>query len=236
MKRCENRIRHGCVIFCLLFALATLVTMWGQPSRVLLTFATMVLVLLPELLQRLLRCRICLPVYLFTLCYAIGPMLGHCYNFYYSIPYWDKLLHITGGVMFVIFGIYLYSLLGADSKKRLACGVFALCFSIAIAVVWEFFEFGMDQLFRYDMQSDAVVTTITSYWLGSATGEPGSLADIHSVAVNGQALPFPGYLDIGLMDTMADMLLESAGALLTTAAFWLDRNRHPLIVQQKKSR
>ena len=232
MKRFETHIRHGFVTVCLLFSAVTLVLSRGQPSRVLLTLATAVLILLPELLQRLFRCRICLPVYLFALLYAIGPMLGHCYNFYYRIPYWDKLLHISGGVMFVIFGIYLFSLLGADSKKRLACGVFALCFSVAVAVVWEFFEFGMDQLFSFDMQSDAVVTTITSYLLGSPTGEPGSLADIRCVAVDGLALPFSGYLDIGLMDTMADMLLETAGAVLTTAVFWLDRGKHSLILQQ----
>ena len=225
----QNLTRYLCVFLCQLLAIATLIRVWGQHSRMLLAFVTILLILLPELLQQLFRCRICLPVYLFALFYALGPMLGHCHNFYFRFTYWDKLLHIMGGIMFVILGIYLFSLMGGGDKKRLACGVFALCFSVAVAVIWEFFEFGMDQVFSFDMQSDTVITTIISYALGTATGDPATVGNIADVSVNGQPLPFRGYLDIGLLDTMADMLLETAGALLTTILFFLDRGRHRLI-------
>ncbi len=225
----QNLPRLVSVILCQLFAVVTLICVWGQPTRMLMAFVTILLILLPELLQRLLHCRICLPLYLFSLFYALGPMLGHCYNFYIRIPHWDKLLHILGGIMFVILGVFLFSLLGGDHKKRLLCGIFALCFSIAVAAAWEFFEFGIDQLFSFDMQSDTVITTITSYALGSATGEPETIGSITDISVNGQPLPFRGYLDIGLLDTMADMLLETTGALLTTTAFLLDRGQRRLI-------
>lgn len=217
------------VLLCQVFTIVTLIAVWGNPSRMLMAFVTILLILLPELLQRLFRCRICLPLYLFSLFYALGPMLGHCYNFYVHIPHWDKLLHILGGIIFVILGIFLFSLMGGDHENPLLCGVFALFFSVSVAVVWEFFEFGMDQLFLYDMQSDAIITSITSYALGSATGDPATIGDIAAVSVNGQPLPFQGYLDIGLLDTMADMLLETGGAFLTTALFLLDRGRHRLI-------
>lgn len=224
-------IRYVPVLLCELFTLSTIAVVYRQPSRLLLASVTVILILLPELLQRLLHCRICNAVYLFALFYAIGPMLGHCYNFYFRIPYWDKLLHVIGGIMFVILGQYLFSVVCADTRKRLACGIFALCFSIAISVLWEFFEFGMDQLFGMDMQSDSVITSITSYILVPTAVDPETIGGITSVSVNGQILPIHGYLDIGLLDTMADMLLESAGALVTTALFWLDRGRHPLVIQ-----
>jgi len=38
-----------------------------------------------------------------------------------------------------------------------------------------------------------------------------------------------GYVDIGLIDSMLDMLLESLGALITSALLILDKGRHPLI-------
>ena len=68
-----------------------------------------------------------------------------------------------------------------------------------------------------DMQSDRLVTAIHSYLLGDSIGMTGGLDAICSVTVDGVSLP--GYIDIGLIDTMLDMLLESAGAVLT--AIWL---------------
>lgn len=36
-----------------------------------------------------------------------------------------------------------------------------------------------------------------------------------------------GYIDIGLIDTMGDMMLETAGAVVCAVVFALDRGRHP---------
>ena len=43
---------------------------------------------------------------------------------------------------------------------------------------------------------------------------PVTIGDITSVAVNGQALGFGGYLDIGLYDTMEDLFVNFIGALV----------------------
>lgn len=48
---------------------------------------------------------------------------------------------------------------------------------------------------------------INSYLLGSEKGVAGSISDIQSVIVNGEELSINGYLDIGLIDTMHDMLV-----------------------------
>ena len=96
------------------------------------------------LLEKLFHCRISLPVYIFALTYAIGPMLGHCWKLYYTIPVWDKLLHISGGVMFAILGAYFFDLLAKNKELPVVRTIFALCFSMAIAVLWEFCEFGAD--------------------------------------------------------------------------------------------
>ena len=55
-------------------------------------------------------------------------------------------------------------------------------------------------------------------------GELGHLKGINSVAING--MPMEGYLDIGLMDTMKDMLIETVGALGYVLLNALDRGRH----------
>ncbi len=41
----------------------------------------------------------------------------------------------------------------------------AFCFSMTIGVIWEFFEYGMDQFFLTDMQKDWYVPNISSVLL-----------------------------------------------------------------------
>ena len=110
--------------------------------------------------------------------------------------------------------------------------IFALCFSMALAVVWEFIEFGADQFLGMDMQDDMVITSLCSHLLDEGLGRTGRIDDIHTVIVNGAQLPVNGYIDIGLHDTMLDMLLESLGALITCVLVFLDKGKHPLIRTQ----
>jgi uncharacterized membrane protein YjdF len=199
----------------------------GEPDRLLLAFATLLLAAMPMLLEKLLHCRISLPVYIFALAYAVGPMLGHCWKLYYTVPVWDKLLHISGGVMFAILGAYVFDLLAKNKELPVARTIFALCFSMAIAVLWEFCEFGADTFLGMDMQDDTVIHSLTSYLLGESLGVTGSIENIESVVVNGVALP--GYIDIGLIDSMLDMLLETLGAAVICMLLWFRKGMRPWI-------
>ncbi len=231
MCKNEKWIKLGGTALCEIFAVFTVIMLitGSETDRLALAFGTLLLVLLPMLLEKLFRCRICLPVYTFALAYAIGPMLGHCWKLYYTVPVWDKLLHISGGVMFVILGAYFFDLLIKERGNPAARTVFALCFSIAIAVLWEFCEFGADTFLGMDMQDDTVIYRMTSYLLGESLGVTGNIPNIQSVAVNGVLLPVGGYIDIGLIDSMLDMLLETAGAVITCIILWLDKGNHTLI-------
>ena len=229
MQKTEKWIKLGGTVVCEIFTVITIITLitGSEPDRMALAFGTLLLVLLPLLLEKLFHCRICLPVYIFALAYAIGPMLGHCWKLYYTVPVWDKLLHICGGVMFAILGAYFFDLLVKEKVHPAARTIFALCFSIAIAVLWEFCEFGADRFLGMDMQDDMLVTHLTSYLLGEGVGVTGSIENIQSVVVNGITLP--GYIDIGLTDSMLDMMLESLGALVTCLLILLDKGKRPMI-------
>lgn len=199
-----------------------------QYGRLPMAVVTLLLVAAPLVMERLLGVHIALPVFIFTLLYAVGPMLGFCYNLYYHVPWWDKMLHIFGGVAFALLGLFLFEKFADPQRvRRWMTVVFALCFSMAVAVGWEFFEYGMDTLFGMDMQDDTVITEITSYLLDGAPGEAGSIRDITAVTVNGKPLPVRGYIDIGLNDTMWDMLLETLGTLVVVGWYLWDRGRHP---------
>lgn len=236
MNKAEKAIRRIGIVLCQLFTLYTIVMlcMTKQYSRLPLAFGTVVLLLLPSAIETFLCCRMRPSLFIFGILYAIGPMLGQCHNFYYTISWWDKLLHICGGIIFSIIGLHLCKIMNHDQKSMLLCAVFALCFSIAVSAVWEFVEFGSDQLLQTDMQDDSVITSIHSYLLGDSLGTTGSIEQISTVVVNGTPLSITGYIDIGLLDTMADMILESLGAVITCAVYLLDNGRHPLIYDYKE--
>lgn len=209
----------------------------GGASKILICLFSVLLLPLPSLFSKWLRLYIPTPLYVGILCYAICPMLGHAYRFYYLIPWWDTFLHTCGGVVFAMFGAYLPTLFDKEkSPSLLLCALFGFCFSVTISALWEFIEYGCDQLIGSDMQQDAFIGNIYSYLLGEETGVIGSITNIENVTVNGVALP--GYIDVGLIDTMTDMLFETLGALAYTLLYLFDRNKRfsfhqtPLLTQK----
>jgi len=233
MTKTEKRIRITCLVLFEILAVVTAAMLLTQQKTAIdqlpLACATILMLLLPMLAERILNCNLSLPFYLFVLFYAIGPMMGQCWKLYYLTRWWDKMLHIFGGITFAVVGAFIFAkLMGQQAKP---CVVFfgALCFSVAVAAAWEFVEFSADQLLGMDMQNDTVVQTVNSYLLGASTGEAASLSNIQTVTINGTALPFSGYLDIGIIDTMWDMILESLGALATCVVMYFDHGKHPLL-------
>lgn len=186
------------------------------------------LLLLPFLLERIFSVRMETGWFLFIEFYLLAAMAGRLWSLYYLLEHWDKLLHFCGGVIFALLGSYLPVLLNPrnrnDYRLRLFFGFF---FSVAIAGLWELYEFGADQLLGMDMQRDTIVSSLHSYSLGDAPGVVGHIDRIESVVVNGKVLCEGGYLDIGLFDTIGDMAIESLGALVLAVAGLCDRGRHP---------
>ena len=232
MKKYENVVRFASVGLCELFTLITvgeLISAGAAGNRLLMACFTMILVLMPLVMERLLRYRLSLPVYIFTVLYAIGPMLGHCYNWYYTVPGWDKLLHTSGGVVFALLGLCLFDLMNKGETSVLLRALFALCFSVALSVIWEFIEYAADLLLHTDMQQDTLVHVINSYLLGDRVGYTGSIGDISSVVVDGVQIGLEGYIDIGLHDTMQDMLVETLGALVVSVIHLCDGGKHRVV-------
>ena len=210
-----------------LFTAASLVhfAALGEKGGALQSIEAMLLIALPWIVQRVFHCKIAAWLHAFLTLYCLGPLLGHSYKLFYTTTWWDKLLHCSGGVVFAVVGYHLPLLNKQNSMTPLMRALFALCFSIAISALWEFAEYGSDMLLGTDTQNDTYLTEINSYFLGGAAGQLGSIEGITQVTVNGQALP--GYIDIGLIDTMGDMIIETFGALVCTVFLSLDRGRHP---------
>ena len=81
-----------------------------------------------------------------------------------------------------------------------------------------------------DMQNDTVITALHSYYLSDSLGVAGSLENISQVTVNGTVLPVQGYLDIGLIDSMLAMLLETLGALVVAVIGIVNKGSYGIIL------
>ncbi len=159
-------------------------------------------------------------------------ILGEIHNYYTKVPYWDTILHTLNGFLFSATGFSLLDIINRDSRFKFQLSPFylalvAFCFSMTIGVLWEFFEFGCDILLSTDMQKDYIINTISSVKLNpSGENVPIVIENIKSTAINGSALDFVGYLDIGLYDTMKDLLVNFIGAVIfSVIGFFYIKNR-----------
>lgn len=146
-------------------------------------------------------------------------ILGEMGNYYTRFPIWDAILHTLNGFLCAAVGFGLVDILNRNEKIKfrlspLFLALVAFCFSMTIGVLWEFFEFGMDVFFSKDMQKDAMVERVVSTYLSGSTKSPTIIENIKSVTVNGNSLGIDGYLDIGLLDTMKDLLVNFIGAVV----------------------
>jgi hypothetical protein len=191
---------------------------------------SLLLFLLPEAVSR--RFRITLPHIteaLFLLFIFASEILGELGQFYLRFPHWDTLLHTIGGLLSTALGFSVIRLFHHNDTEctPLFCAASVFCFSMTVGVLWEFFEFGMDCFFQLDMQKDTVVHSISSVMLDPTGGNARIvLADITEVQINGQPLGLGGYLDIGLFDTMKDLLVNFVGAVVFSfVGFFFVRSR-----------
>lgn len=147
-------------------------------------------------------------------------ILGEINSFYTIIPGWDTMLHTINGFLVAAVGFSLVDLFNRSERfsfklSPLFLAIVAFCFSMTVGVLWEFFEFGADQMMGTDMQKDFIVQNINSVSLNPDGLNNVEHVKVESLLVNGEDwMEFPGgYLDIGLIDTMKDLQVNFLGAV-----------------------
>jgi len=193
----------------------------GNYENAVLCVGTLILLLVPAFVER--RFKIELPTVLevVVMCFIFAhTILGEIACFYVRVPGWDTMLHTLNGFICAGIGLSLIDLLNRHKRFKFELSpiyviLVAFCFSMTVGVLWEFFEFGSDMLFHTDMQKDTVIDSITSVMLDPAnSNKPVTVNGITDAMVNGESLGLGGYLDIGLIDTMKDLLVNFVGAVI----------------------
>ena len=202
-------------------------------ENVFLCILTLLLLVIPSLVQVTMKIELPTTLEIIILVFIFAAeILGEIREFYIVFPFWDTVLHTLNGFLAAAIGFSLVDLLNRSEKmvfklSPLFTAIVAFCFSMTIGVIWEFFEFGMDHILGFDMQKDTIIHTIRSVMLDPAGGNNvAEIGNITSVAVQGKDLGLGGYLDIGLIDTMKDLMVNFIGAVVfSVIGYFYVKNR-----------
>ena len=155
-------------------------------------------------------------------------IIGEIQGAYLNIPGWDIMLHAINGFCCAAIGFALLDMFNRNREFKfqlspLYLALVAFCFSMTIGVLWEFFEFLSDIILHTDMQKDTWIHAIHSVDLNpfaTSKSTGGHVTEILETWVrtsDGQFFKInpdgkTGYLDVGIVDTMKDMMVNFVGA------------------------
>ncbi len=194
----------------------------GDLNNAFLCLLSLILFTIPNIIED--KLKIGIPSVLESIIYLFifsAEILGEINNFYGNIPHWDTILHTLNGFLAAGVGFSLIDLLNKNSKNIKLSPIFvaivAFCFSMTIGVLWEFFEYGADRYLKVDMQKDRIVSTISTVELDPEKDNNAiiikNIKETHIITEDGTEIINSGYLDIGINDTMKDLIVNFIGAI-----------------------
>lgn len=222
MKRktlCCRNLFYYCATLVVIFALGVS-CLRRNIEHVFLCVLSLVMFSVPNILKNKFHLHIPtiieIIIVIFILC---GIILGEVENFFVKFKYWDTILHTLNGIICAALSLSLVVLLNRQDNflfrlSPIFLMIVAVSFSMMIGILWEFFEFGMDYCFEKDMQKDTWIREITSVSLDpKQEGNAITVFPVKEININNGEIVLPGYLDIGLYDTMEDLFVTFVGAV-----------------------
>lgn len=223
LKKAKKTLITYFVLRVLVIACMVAQSMNGNWENVLLCVLTLLLFTIPTIFSETLN--ITLPSTLETIVYIFifaAEILGEVQSFYTHVIYWDSILHTINGFICAAIGFSLIDLLNTNDNihvnlSPIFVSVVAICFSMTIGVIWEFFEYSVDKLLLKDMQKDTIVKTISSVALDEKKeNNPIVVDNIEKTIIytkDKEIVIEGGYLDLGINDTMKDLFVNFLGAI-----------------------
>ncbi|MBU1046511.1 hypothetical protein KKH36_01880 [Patescibacteria group bacterium] len=89
--------------------------------------------------------------------------LGEISSFYSRFWWWDIMLHTFSGVLIALIAFLIVYILNRKTALFMSpffVSIFAFSFAIALGVIWEIFEFSVDNVFGLNMQKSGLVDTM----------------------------------------------------------------------------
>lgn len=168
-----------------------------QVTHIVLCIVGLLLYNLPTLVQRAFKVYVPSVIHIFVLLFIFAHfVLGEVVGVYTTSAVFDKVLHATSGFAIALLGFSVINLLNNSSSNSafklnpFFVAFFSFCFALAIALLWEIFEYASDSLIGTNMQRYKPPTDA-----------------IQAVT------PKQGY---GLIDTMVDVIVSTVSAFIVS--------------------
>lgn len=150
-KSLINKINWALIIFISAFAL--ILTPTDNFVNSLISFSVPIVLSLPKLFKWLTGLK---TDFVFELVYIIyvflAQVLPSAFALYTVTGYYDKAMHLLSGVLSAAFALVLLRSFSLENTKTAFKVIFFICVALAIAALWEFFEFFGDTAFHRNAQ------------------------------------------------------------------------------------
>ncbi|HDP89548.1 MAG TPA: hypothetical protein ENN42_06275 [Thioalkalivibrio sp.] len=130
----------------------------GQWITAFLVLGIMAIMLSPPIIGRRFRITIPSEFQVLAILFVFAALfLGEIRSYYTRLWWWDIALHTSSGLLLGILGFLLVYVLNESKRvdvhmRPRFVALFAFMFAVTVGVLWEIFEFAMDQLFGTNMQ------------------------------------------------------------------------------------
>jgi len=129
--------------------------MSGNIYRILVCLSIIPAMLVPTMLKKIFKLNLTKSVefvYLIFVFFAL--FLGSIANFYHIVNNYDKIIHLTSGIVTAFLALYLLiNFKKSDHKKVVFNVLFIIAITFTVASFWEFVEYFGDKLFDKDAQN-----------------------------------------------------------------------------------
>lgn len=175
IQGCNSRIEGGHQVFSdqtglarAIWLLLLGIVVWAMVQLrweiAFVAFATMVLSMIPVFIGRWAHIAVP-PSFVAAVVLFVGGtlFLGESFNFYERFWWWDIVMHGGSAIGFGLIGFILVFMMFQGDRfaaPHFAIAFFAFCFAVSIGVMWEVFEFTMDQSFGLTMQKSGLMDTM----------------------------------------------------------------------------
>jgi hypothetical protein len=165
-----NTIKLAVMFLLAWLAVAGIYVLIGHPIALALLLVNLPILFVPALLELVTKTK--LPIALqinFYIFLTAATFLGSIVGFYGSVPNWDTYVHLYSGVLTGWFGLYVVSHGESHTKAQFPkwfALIASLAVPLAIAALWEVYEYFSDIILNTNMQvgglDDTMIDTISA--------------------------------------------------------------------------
>lgn len=126
----------------------------GQNDRLASDITVPLVLLLPRIFKRILKLNINDEMELIYIIFIVlAHFLGSVVNLYKYIWWYDLFAHFLSGMLTSILALVIMNWMGVYKEKNVTFNIiFIISFTLMVASIWEFFEYGADTLLKLNVQ------------------------------------------------------------------------------------